>query len=153
MRIERLDRRHENDFREFLSALDANGDTEFFHPHGFSAEATRSIVELASEGIDEYWVGVDGNRIVAYGMLRGWREGYEVPSAGIAVCPTARGLGHSRAMMLHLHDVARARGASRVRLKVDLRNGSAIRLYESLGYVLSPHDENQFVGFRDLRDA
>lgn len=153
MRIERLSEAHADSFREFLTALDANGDGEFFHPHGFSAHAADEVIELAAEGIDEYWVGVDENRVVSYGMLRGWREGYAVPSVGIAIGPVDRGCGHSRTMMLHLHDVARSRGASWVRLKVDRRNRSAIRLYESLGYTLTPHNEHELLGLNDLNAA
>lgn len=153
MRIERLDATHADRFRRFLAALDANSDDEFFHPHAFSAAAAREIIELSGDGVDEYWVGVDGDRVVAYGMLRGWREGYAVPSAGIAIGPADRGRGHSRTMMLHLHDVAKSRGACRVRLKVDRRNSAAIRLYESLGYTLTPYNDCEFLGFCDLHDA
>ncbi len=56
--------------------------------------------------------------IVAYGMLRGWDEGYETPSLGIAVHSEWQARGVGRRMMEHLHQVARVRGAKRIRLKV-----------------------------------
>lgn len=152
MRIERLSPRHTDGFREFLAALHANGDNNFFHPHGFSTTDACEIVQLSAEGLDEYWVAVDGSRVIAYGLLRGWREGYAVPSAGIAVGPADRGRGHARTMMQHLHAIARTRGARQVRLKVDRRNESAIRLYESLGYTLKPHDDHELLGLCDLAD-
>lgn len=153
MRIQRLGPQHADGFRQFLTVLDANGDGEFFHPHAFSAAAAREIIELSTNGVDEYWVGIDGDRVIAYGMLRGWREGYAIPSAGIAIGPADRGLGHSRTMMLHLHDVAKSRGARQVRLKVDRRNGPAIRLYESLGYTLTPHNDCELLGLCDIPGA
>jgi len=46
-------------------------------------------------------------------MLRGWDEGYETPSLGIAVHPDARGLGLARTFMGFLHAAASFQGAAR----------------------------------------
>src|SRR5690242_21202213 len=90
------------------------------------------------------------NHVIGYGMLRGWDEGYAIPSLGIAIDPEVRGRGHSRVLMNFLRDVAKQRGAERIRLKVDPQNQSAAELYRSLGYVLEPQPDGQLIGFLEL---
>jgi ribosomal-protein-alanine N-acetyltransferase len=145
-RFVRLDRTCHEPFVRFLADLRANGDQAFFHPHGFDVEAARAVIRLAEEGPDEYWLLTAGVDVLGYGMLRGWAEGYAVPSLGLAVAPRHRGRGLARALMHHLHGRARDRGACQVRLKVDRRNLTAHRLYESLGYVLQDHSQTDLLG-------
>ena len=66
----------------------------------------------------------------------------QAPSAslGIALAPSARGLGLSRPLMLALHERAQAEGAPRIRLKVYPDNTAAVRLYEGLGYVFATEE-------------
>jgi ribosomal-protein-alanine N-acetyltransferase len=124
------------------------GDERWFHPHPLTAgEAARLC---AYEGRDLYYAAVAGESVLAYGLLRGWDEGYAVPSLGIAVHPEARGHGLARAFMGFLHAAASLRGAKRVRLKVYPDNAAARRLYERLGYRLEPADDGQLLGLLDL---
>ncbi len=115
-----------------------------------AAEAARLC---AYEGRDLYYAAAAGESVLAYGLLRGWDEGYAVPSLGVAVHPNARGLGLARTFMGFLHAAAGLRGAKKVRLKVYPDNGPARRLYERLGYRLAPADDGQLIGFLDLERA
>jgi len=148
----RLGRAFHAAFARFLAALEANGDHAFFHPHPFDAEAACGLVALAEAGPDEYWLLATADEVLAYGMLRGWAEGYAVPSLGLAVAPRHRGRGLARRMMDHLHARARARGARQVRLKVERRNLTAHRLYETLGYVFQDHSPTELLGVLTLAD-
>jgi [ribosomal protein S18]-alanine N-acetyltransferase len=133
----------------FFDALAARGDDRWFHPHPFTAgEAARLC---AYQGRDLYYAAVVGDAALAYGMLRGWDEGYETPSLGVAVHPDARGLGLARTFMGFLHTAASFQGARRVRLKVYPDNTPARRLYESLGYRLEPTADGQWMGVLDLK--
>jgi ribosomal protein S18 acetylase RimI-like enzyme len=89
--------------------------------------------------------------MIAYGMLRGWDEGYDVPSLGIVVAPAFRGQGYGRSLMHFLHAAAKARGAPAIRLKVYPENSTAVALYQSLGYVFGAKEGGQLVGLLDLR--
>lgn len=135
---------------DLLAALEASGEARAFHPHAFDRRTLESLCRPPAGPHDEYRVAVEDRRVVAYGMLRGWAEGYAVPSLGIAVHPAARGRGLARSTMAYLHDVARGRGATRVRLKVYRNNATAVHLYRSLGYRLEPLNEQEFVGFLEL---
>jgi GNAT superfamily N-acetyltransferase len=133
----------------FFDDLSSSGDTKFFHPHPFTHDHAYLIASYP--GRDLYAGAVAGGRILAYGLLRGWDQGYPVPSLGVALHPAARGTGLSRAFMSYLHSAARLRGSPRVRLKVYPENHAARRLYESLGYAFAEAaPDGQLVGVLDL---
>ncbi len=133
----------------FFDALTAGGDDRWFHPHPFTADEAGRL--CAYQGRDLYYAAVAGDAVLAYGMLRGWDEGYETPSLGVAVHPDARGLGLARAFMGFLQVAAAYQGARHVRLKVYPDNTAARRLYESLGYRLESTADGQLLGVLDLK--
>jgi ribosomal-protein-alanine N-acetyltransferase len=143
-----LDPSWQRPLKGFLEALEAAGDHRLFQPHPFTAEAVERLA--VHGGKDFYCVMVEGKQVLAYGMLRGWDEGYAVPSLGIAVHPAARKRGLGRAMMQFLHDAARARGAARVRLRVLEDNAAAIALYKDLGYRFDAKEDRYLVGHLEL---
>src|SRR3989344_5517929 len=89
---------------DFFSALRKAGDEKWFHPHPLNAEEADKIANY--RGMDLYYVLVNARQILAYGILRGWDEGYEVPSLGVAVHPSERGSGIGLMMMHFLHVAA-----------------------------------------------
>lgn len=133
----------------FFSSLEQNGDAHFFHPHPFTEEQAKRLCEYT--GQDLYYIAVADQNVVGYGMLRGWDEGYEVPSLGIAVHPRIRGLKIGLTLMEFLHAAARFRGAKRIRLKVYRDNVSARKLYEGLGYKFKEEEGPEIVGFFEMQ--
>ena len=133
---------------EFLEDLARGGDYANFHPHPLTADEAEA--RCSYRGRDLYYVAVDGQEVLGYGMLRGWDEGFEIPSLGIALSAKARGAKLGEAFMAFLHAAARRQGAKRVRLKVQRDNIRAIKLYERVGYQLQSAGEDELVGFRDL---
>ncbi len=129
---------------DFFAALRAAGDELMFHPHPLDDAAAAE--RAAYQGKDYYCVAVDHGQILAYGMLRGWDQGFAIPSLGIAVHPGHRGAGIGKAMMHALHAAARARGATRIRLKVHESNARARQMYEHLGYSFDVREGDQLVG-------
>lgn len=132
----------------FLDDLRTAGDEATFHPHPLTRDEARQIAHRA--GLDVYLVGVERDRVVTYGMLRGWDEGFAVPSLGVAVHPAHRGRGLGRRMMGELHTIARARGATRVRLTLDVDHSAAKTLYASLGYRFEGSADGRLVGWLSL---
>jgi [ribosomal protein S18]-alanine N-acetyltransferase len=132
-----------------LRALERSDPGGAFRPHPFSRETIEAILRTADR--DAYYVLVSGSDVLGYGMLRGWDEGFAIPSLGIAVHPQARRAGLARMLMVFLHGVARWHGASKVRLRVREDNWQARRLYESMGYRFTvPQEGAYLVGFLDL---
>jgi [ribosomal protein S18]-alanine N-acetyltransferase len=144
----RLDVDLEPALTEFLLALVDAGDTVHFQPHPFTAEYVATLARHT--GDDLYFVLTEANRILAYGMLRGWDEGFSIPSLGIAVHPAARGSGLGRLMMRFLHAAAKRRSCSSVRLRVAVENRAAATLYESLGYRFTRSEDGYRIGFIEL---
>lgn len=126
-----------------LAKLFTRLDATYFHPHPLTEEEAARIASY--DGPDVYlWTEH------AYGFLRGWGEGYEEPSLGIAVAPDQQGKGHGRKMMVALHEAARRRGARRIRLRVHPDNYRARQLYESLGYREAGIERGEVVMFIEL---
>lgn len=133
-----------------LSDLKDCGDEAFFSPHGSDEGSIRELI--GSTRRDLYYLVVEGERVLAYGLLRGWDEGFAVPSLGIAVHPAAKGVGLGRLLMDFLHLAAARRGADKIRLRVHRDNVKAIALYRSLGYDLGQDAEPDYLlGFKALR--
>jgi len=142
VKLVRLTPEHESGFATFLKALRDNGDEAFFSPHPFTDAYATKLSRY--EGKDYYCLAMDGGKVLGYGMLRGWDEGYERPSLGIAIHPDERRKGLAEDLMRHLHEEARRRKSKEVRLRVKKDNPRAIGLYEKLGYRLSPDRDPQF---------
>ena len=132
----------------FIDKFFADNQGVFFKPHKFSYNGLKE--ELLDRQKDIYVFLLDEQKIYSYGILRGWEEGYEIPSLGILVDIYERGNGYSYIMMDELHRLAKLKGAKKVRLRVIKENKLAISLYNKLGYVLSDYDEKHLVGFKNL---
>jgi ribosomal-protein-alanine N-acetyltransferase len=127
---------------DFFRGLGA--DHAFFHPHPLTDDEAVRI--CAHAGRDLYYVARAGGRVLAYGLLRGWDEGYAIPSLGIAIAAEARGQGLARPFMAFLHAAAKQRGATQVRLTVYADNVRAVELYRRMGYRFEPKNERELVG-------
>jgi len=126
VQLRRLDDNLVTPLSEMLRGIE-----DTFHPFDFTPEAIRMAVK---EG-DEHWVMTSpAGDVIAYGMLRGWAEGFRVPAVGIAVRPDKRRSGLATAMLMFLHYRAKERGCSHVMLHVDATNHVAQSLYRSFGY-------------------
>ena len=126
----------------FFEELKERGADTVFHPHPLTADAA---LELANHrGKDLYFVLLDGEDVIGYGLLRGWDAGYDVPSLGIAIHPDMEGQGLARLLMHFLRHVAVRRGAKKIRLRVHRTNERAIGLYRSLGYTLTDDDDQRY---------
>ncbi len=144
----RLEERWRSALGEFCHALELAGDSSMFHPHGFDDATLDELVRYS--GHDLYYVMVAGPSVVGYGLLRGWDEGYAIPSLGIAIHPSCRRRGLGIALIHFLHAAASWRGASRIRLRVKENNLPAKTLYQRLGYSFGSQEERYLVGYKDL---
>ena len=125
---------------EFFQTIESG----MFHPHGFSYDDAKKLCNYT--GNDLFYVVKTDGEIFAYGLLRGWDDGFDVPCLGIYVGEKHRGKGIARMFMTFLHNAAKIHGANGVMLKVYKNNQKAISLYKSFGYILEEYDTAQFVG-------
>jgi [ribosomal protein S18]-alanine N-acetyltransferase len=133
----------------FFDALRTAGDDMYFHPHGLNEVEAERLCNYS--GRDLYYAILNNGSVLAYGLLRGWDQGYAIPSLGVAVHPSYRSLGLGSAMVHFLHAAAKMRGARQVRLKVYPGNTRAIRLYEKVGYIFIGEESGQLLAHLTLR--
>lgn len=148
LEIRSLGPEHEQALSDFFDALKEEGVDAFFHPHALTDEEARRRCLYA--GKDLYYVLVEEGRVLGYGMLRGWDEGFDIPSVGLATRSSARGAGLSTLLVNFLHAAARRRGARKAILKVYKENSAAKKLFEDIGYTFSDTGTRQLSGSIDL---
>jgi ribosomal-protein-alanine N-acetyltransferase len=136
-----------------LAGLAAGPEAAQFHPHPLTRTEARRIADGGASRKDHYYAAFVGDRLVGYGMLRGWDEGYAIPAFGVAVDAAYRGRGIGRSLLRYAVEYARKKGAATLMLKVHLDNPSARHLYESEGFVFEEmrDDPAQIKGLLALR--
>jgi ribosomal protein S18 acetylase RimI-like enzyme len=139
---------------EFFAACAADPEVaRYFHPHPLTAEFAAELCGKLDRINDRYLAVFAGGRVAGYAMLRGWDDGYAVPSFGVCVHPALRdcGLGHSL-LALAIREAKRA-GAAKMRLTVYKDNARGVHLYTRYGFVFADKDERSLVGTLDLAGA
>jgi ribosomal protein S18 acetylase RimI-like enzyme len=107
--------------------------TSMFDPFELSAERARAIATGTQR--DRYYVAVRGARLIGFSMLRGFDDGFEVPSFGIFVDHESQGLGLGRRLTAWTIEQARRLACPAVRLSLYASNERAFSLYRSLGFI------------------
>lgn len=149
MEIVDLDISYLPDFIDFVN--NNLHDLNFFYPHPFDINTVSSILLKKKE--DQYKIIIHEDKIIGYGLLRGWDEGYDIPSLGIMIDRNHRGIGLSKMFMSFLESVSKIKGAKKIRLVVSKENFKAVNTYKKLGYSLEEYNEKQLIGFKDLYDG
>jgi ribosomal protein S18 acetylase RimI-like enzyme len=92
------------------------------------------------------WLAEEDGRMAGF-AIADWGRGTEGIAAyiqTIEVLPEMRGRGIGGELLCRIDASARDKGARAIWLHVDSQNGSAIRLYESRGYVCQGRKENYY---------
>ena len=135
--------------KTFFSAINVKDITRHFSPHEFTTEYAEYICNY--NGLDEYYILIFDDLVIGYGMLRGWDEGYTIPSLGLCMLPGYNGKGLCHNLIIHMMSVAKMRGCDEVMMKVDKDNLSSIILCHKVGFHYSEHDERYYRGRLKLR--
>jgi len=83
---------------------------------------------------DRYYAAFMEEKIVGLVMLRGWDEGYAIPSLGILVDREHQGVGIGNLLMRHAIREARINSVCTIRLSVYGSNHLARKMYENCGF-------------------
>ena len=132
LQIEAVEPWHAQSLCELFEANAWTSVAAMFDPFPLTAEqATRIAVEPRK---DRYYVAVMRGRPVAMAMLRGFDEGYEIPSFGIFVDHNHHHQGIGRRFTEWTIAEAQRIGCEAVRLSVYAGNPVALQMYRSLGF-------------------
>lgn len=149
--IVRLRPEHMEYLIRFFEAINEPEYIKDFSPHPFNEENAIGVCNY--QGQDLYFsVLLNGGEIIGYGILRGWDEGYEIPSIGLCILKKYQGSGLGRLLLNFLETASKLKGCSKVMLKVKRDNEIAKRLYESQRYVFKEYNEEFLIGYKQLGD-
>lgn len=106
--------------------------TRHFHPFPLDSQTAYQIV--CTNHLDRHYIASWNGQIIGLCMLRGWDEGFEMPSFGVFVDYRHHGLGLGRQMTEFAIAESRKLGYHSIRLSVYTSNEVALRLYASLDF-------------------
>ena len=132
MTIQTLGARHERGLAVLFERNNTPEVVREFHPFPLDRRTAGRLCH--HDGLDQYFVMVADDGVVGFAMLRGWDEGYEVPSFGVLVDRDHQGRGIAAALLDHALAVARLRLCPGVRLTVYRDNLRAWRCYMKKGF-------------------
>jgi RimJ/RimL family protein N-acetyltransferase len=104
-----------------------------FHPFPLTLDTARKLALEETE--DLYYVAFVRQELTGFMMLRGWEEGYDVPSFGFLVDSAAQGRGLGKRLAAIAIEEARGRGAKRVRATVYASNPSSFAALVANGFA------------------
>jgi ribosomal protein S18 acetylase RimI-like enzyme len=146
-------RRLTSDDTEALTAAFIRNDvdevTSTFDPFPLSPSTARDLLDPRRG--DRFFGAFRDDTLIAFSMLRGRDEGYEVPSFGIFVDKDEQGRGLGSGLTAWTLERAREAGAPAVRLSVYASNPGAVRIYERLGFVVHSREAVTRRGATDER--
>jgi glycosyltransferase involved in cell wall biosynthesis/GNAT superfamily N-acetyltransferase len=116
----------------FFQRNDVPAVTRHFHPFELTPDRAEEIALHA--GDDWYFGAFVRGKLVALSMLRGWNEGFDVPSFGIVVDREWHGRGIGSLLTDFTLDRAPWFGSEQVRLSVYASNERAHRMYSKRGF-------------------
>ncbi len=126
-----------------LSALILNAPkdhTKYFTPFSFEEDSIKKIINNAVN--DKYFGIFINDDLAGFYMLRGFDQGYEVPSYGVWVSDKFSGLGLSKLTLQHAITFCKINNIKKIMLKVYPENIIAKSIYEAFGFKQEGFDNN-----------
>jgi [ribosomal protein S18]-alanine N-acetyltransferase len=130
--IEPVEAGHAQALAELFERNRVSAVSDSFDPFPLTADEARRIA--LEPRLDAYFVASMKAELIAMSMLRGFDEGFAVPSFGIFVDRRHQGRGVGRRLTAWTVGEARRRGCATIRLSVYASNPAALHLYGSLGF-------------------
>lgn len=124
-----------------FSALYRVEELSFVPPLRFDRRYMRRLVKKSKAAV---WVAEVDGQIVGFAIAERSRSREQTVAyiQTIEVLSDFRGRGIATQLLMHIEETVRQAGASILWLHVDSTNSSAVRLYQSQGYVALGREEN-----------
>ena len=111
----------------------------------------KEILERATN--DKYFGVLISEKIVGFYMLRGFDDGYEIPSYGVWVAKEFSDLGLAKLTLQHAISYCKVNGIKKIMLKVHPDNSVAKKTYENYGFKQEGTDakNNNLIYYKELK--
>jgi RimJ/RimL family protein N-acetyltransferase len=150
IKIEKLEAKHADSFSRLLQGSDKEY-SMYFVPFSFETE---TIKKLLQDAVDDKYFGIFvDSTLVGFYMLRGFDEGFEIPSYGVWIAKEYSGFGLSQLTLQHAISYCKLNGIEKIMLKVHKDNLIAKNIYEKFGFVQEGFDEkiNNIIYYKNLK--
>lgn len=121
--------------------------TTYFHPFPLNRDSAKRIA--CTVHLDRYYGVFNRDQIIGFCMLRGWDQGFSIPSFGVLVDSDFQGHGVGRKLTAFCLLEAGGLGCPSVRLSVYSSNEVAVRIYRALGFTEISREPCTISGRRD----
>lgn len=123
---------------------------KYFIPFDFSTETIKNILK---NKIRDFYIGIYcGDVLTGFYILRGFDQGYKMPSYGVYVHSSFSRKGLSELSLLHAISTCKLLNIKKIMLKVHPENQIALNLYLKHGFIQTGFDEkiNNLVLHKEL---
>ena len=138
---------------EALSEL-MNQDSKDYNQYFVAFEFDKTTIEnILTKAKNDLYYGVYWKEeLTGFYMLRGFDEGYAIPSYGVYISSRFNNKGFGALTLNHAISTCRLLGLKKLRLKVHKENTFALKQYVKFGFVETGFDEkiNNIIMHRDI---
>ncbi len=132
MNIEIIQSEHFNLLTTFFVENNLPAITNTFNPFPLTEITARWIAYEPHK--DMFFLALQSQKPVGFSMLRGWEEGYKIPSFGMFVDYRQHGKGYGKDLLRLTVEAAQKHNCTQVRLSVYASNLPACKIYSSYGF-------------------
>jgi GNAT superfamily N-acetyltransferase len=121
--------------------------TDLFKAFAFDAATAKKLCREPRR--DRYFAMFDGERMLCLGIMRGWDEGYEIPTLGIVAHHEMHGKGHGFRLLLWGIELGKQLGCKKMRATTFKTHTVVIKMLEKTGFRITgelPGDRLEFFG-------
>jgi ribosomal-protein-alanine N-acetyltransferase len=131
-----------------------NNDSKDYSQYFVAFEFDTATIErnLAKSENDLYFGVYWGEELTGFYMLRGFDEGFTIPSYGVYISSPFSGKGLAALTLNHAISTCKLLGLKKLRLKVHTENIIAFKQYIKFGFIETGFDEkiNNIIMHRDI---
>lgn len=142
---------------QLFAELLADGNQNVLPPYVVSQRDPSLLIQTLYTSMksnnDLHRFGFTRGQAVVYGFLSSRGDTLQAPQLSLAVHPSFRHRGFARSMASQLHDLARIRGATSIRVTIPRENNYAIALCRSFGYQILVTTKTHLHGSLRLANA
>lgn len=106
--------------------------TNTFTAFPMNEESARFITQWSHK--DKYYLLFSDGQAVGVSMLRGFDEGYSIPSFGVLIDHRFQNQGFGKKLLEQTVEQARLMGCQKIRLSVYGVNAAGRKIYEAIGF-------------------
>ena len=147
--INKLDKRFSSEISALLRK-ESPDYSKYFVPFTFDSDTIYRILDNLKK--DSFWGIFVVDKLVGFYMLRGFDEGYDIPSYGVWISKEYSNKGLSKFTLQHASSYCKINQIKKIMLKVHPGNTAAKTTYENFGFHQEGFDSknNNLIYYKEI---